>query len=342
MTMKKQIASALKITIPLIVGVLLLWLTYRRMDFGSIAAIIRSGVNYPIILGSLFLGVGSNVLRGYRWQLLIEPLIPNEPPTRNRNAVYTSLGSYAINMALPRAGEVWRCAKMGRYEKISFSRLLGTLFTERVVDLVMLGLILLSMMVGAGSFFGNFFRNNPDLMNRAALLLTSVSFYVGLFTFFGIVFGFYYYMKLHHPQHCFTQFVLRLAEGIKSILHLKKAFRFILYSLLIWLGYFLYFYVTFFAFDFTRDLGIGVGLIAFAMSALAVIVPVQGGIGPWHFMVISALTAFGITREDAGAFALIVHTLQTLGTIIAGIIAIFLLPLANKDYIRVSKDSMIH
>ncbi len=332
--------SALKIIIPLIIGILLLWLTYRRMDFGSIAAVVRSGVNYPIILGSLFLGVGSNVLRGYRWQLLIKPLIPGEPPTRNRNAVYTSLGSYAVNMALPRAGEVWRCAEMGRYEKISFSRLLGTLFTERMVDLVMLGLILLSVVVGAGSFFGSFFQSNPELINRATLLLTSVSFYVILFACSGVVIGLYYYMKVCHPQHRFTQFVMRLAEGVKSILHLKKAFRFILYSLLIWLGYFLYFYVTFFAFDFTRDLGIGVGLIAFAMSALAVIVPVQGGIGPWHFMVISALMAFGVTHEDAGAFALIVHTLQTLGTIIAGIIAIFLLPLANKDYIRMSKETL--
>nr|WP_238320014.1 hypothetical protein [Porphyromonas macacae] len=102
------------------------------------------------------------------------------------------------------------------------------------------------------------------------------------------------------------------------------------------MGYFFYFYVTFFAFSFTGALGLGVGLIAFAMGSLAVIVPVQGGVGPWHFMVISALVAFGVAKDDAGAFALIVHTIQSLGTVIAGFIGIFLLPLTNKDYIRVS------
>ena len=59
---------------------------------------------------------------------------------------------------------------------------------------------------------------------------------------------------------------------------MKKKGKFLIQTVLIWLGYFLYFYITFYAFDFTMDLGLSVGLIAFTMSSIGVAVPVQGAI----------------------------------------------------------------
>ena len=47
---------------------------------------------------------------------------------------------------------------------------------------------------------------------------------------------------------------------------MKKKGLFLLETILIWSGYFFYFYITFYAFDFTKDLGISIGLIAFTMS----------------------------------------------------------------------------
>ncbi len=107
--------------------------------------------------------------------------------------------------------------------------------------------------------------------------------------------------------------------------------RFIIQTLSIWVGYFLYFYITFFAFDFTKDLGIRIALIAFAMSSLGVAVPVQGGIGVWHFMVISTLVAFGVNRTDAAAFALVVFTIQSVWVVLTGLFGIFALPIVNKE-----------
>ena len=85
-----------------------------------------------------------------------------------------------------------------------------------------------------------------------------------------------------------------------------------------------------FAFDFTRDLGVTVGLIAFTMSSIAVAVPVQGGIGPWHFMVIATLMCFGVKETDAAAFALVVHTVQTAWLGITGLFGVVALPFVNK------------
>ena len=100
---------------------------------------------------------------------------------------------------------------------------------------------------------------------------------------------------------------------------------------MIWGGYFCYFYITFYAFDFTRDLGITVGLIAFTMSSIGVAVPVQAGIGAWHFMVIATLVCFGVNENDAAAFALVVHTVQTVWTVLCGLFGIVALPLTNKE-----------
>jgi uncharacterized membrane protein YbhN (UPF0104 family) len=106
---------------------------------------------------------------------------------------------------------------------------------------------------------------------------------------------------------------------------------FIFYTFLIWLGYFLYFYICFYAFPFTKNLGWNCGLIAFGLSSIAVTIPVQAGMGAWHFAVVAVLGVFGVSSNDAMAFAICVHTIQAiLFTGIFGLFGIMALPVANK------------
>lgn len=69
------------------------------------------------------------------------------------------------------------------------------------------------------------------------------------------------------------------------------------------------------------------------MGALGIIAPVQGGIGAWHFMTIQALVFYlGVAIEpEAKAFALVVHSVQTIVVYIGcGLLAYILLPIVNK------------
>ena len=50
----------------------------------------------------------------------------------------------------------------------------------------------------------------------------------------------------------------------------------------------------------------------FVMGNIAFALPVQGGIGPWHLMVISTMMFYGMEETHAAAFALVAHTLMTL------------------------------
>lgn len=328
MDLKSVFRTVIKIFLPLTLGCLLLWFLYRNMDITEIWNVIKSGVDYRIILFSLLFGLGANLVRGFRWGVLIQSL---GEKFKMRNAVYAVLGNYAVNLVLPRVGEVWRCGMVAKYDNISFTKLLGTLLIDRVSDTIMVGLITLSIVTFNMDFFWDFFRKNPELITGFRSMFNSIWIYAFVvFFIFGVWFVFKYLSNFTLVQKA-KGMLRNIWTGIKSVWVMERKGLFLVQTLLIWLGYFLYFYITFYAFDFTRDLGISVGLIAFTMSSIGVAVPVQGGIGPWHFMVIATLTCFGVNENDAAAFALVVHTIQTAWVAVCGLLGVAALPVLNRE-----------
>lgn len=218
-----------------------------------------------------------------------------------------------------------------KYDKIPFTKLLGTLLIDRVSDTIMVGLITLSIVIFNFDFFGSFFAKNPALLDGFYSMFNSIWIYA--IVVFFIVGGWFIfrYMSNFTLVKKAKDMLNNIWTGIKSVWVMKNKSLFIAETLLIWIGYFIYFYITFFAFDFTENLGISVGLIAFAMGSIAVAVPVQGGIGPWHFMVIATLVCFGVNENDAAAFALVVHTVQTIWTGLCGLVGVVALPIINKE-----------
>jgi hypothetical protein len=109
---------------------------------------------------------------------------------------------------------------------------------------------------------------------------------------------------------------------------------FVFFTLGIWVSYFLHYYLTFFCFDFTADLGLGCALVTFIVGSIAVIVPTPNGAGPWHFAVKTMLILYGIADESALCFVLIVHTVQTMLVILLGIYAWVALNFTSKKSIN--------
>ncbi|MDR1097167.1 MAG: flippase-like domain-containing protein [Tannerella sp.] len=328
MDFKQIFRKIIQILLPLAIGMMLLWYLYRHQDLSEIMHVVRKGVRYDLLLFSLLFGLVGNTVRGLRWGMLIDSLGKR---VRKKNAVCAVWGNYAINMALPRVGEIWRCGVMSKYEKIPFTKLLGTLFVDRITDTLVVGSLTLCLCIFNIGFFRNFFAENPPVI--IAMLyrwLTSVWTYAGII-FLALIFWFVF-VRLKHLSAIkkITGMFRNIWAGFKTLWKMEHKVRFIIQTLLIWGGYFLYFYIAFFAFDFTKDLGIRIGLIAFAMSSIGVAVPVQGGIGVWHFMVISTLVAFGVDSSDAGAFAMVVFAVQTGWVVLVGLVGIAALPIVNR------------
>ncbi len=331
MDFKSILRTFLKVVLPLAFGCLLLWFLYRKMDVAEIWRVVKEGVRYDILLFSLLFGLFANIMRGLRWGLLISSLGER---FKMSNVIYAVLGNYAVNLVLPRVGEVWRCGVITKYDKISFTKLLGTLLIDRVSDTIMVGMITLLIFIFNINFFTSFFAKNPALLDGFRSMFNSIWIYVSIIIFIAVIWFIFTYMSNFTLVQKAKGLLNNVWTGMKSIWLMEHKMRFVLETFLIWGGYFCYFYMTFYAFDFTKDLGIAIGLITFTMSSIGVAVPVQGGIGPWHFMVIATLVCFGVNENDAAAFALIVHTIQTVWTGLCGLFGVVALPIINRERVE--------
>lgn len=97
----------------------------------------------------------SHVLRGWRWRQTLEPL--GAYPKRS-DCVDAIFISYAANLMLPRVGEVSRCGVLVKYDDVSFSKSLGTVVTERLVDTLCILLITGLTFMAQMPVFLRFFR----------------------------------------------------------------------------------------------------------------------------------------------------------------------------------------
>jgi len=322
---KKISVNFLKIVLPLVLGGLLLWYIYKDIELGQIAQVLNSDIRYGYLLLSLVFGLGANMLRGLRWGLLIEPLGYKPRKTLLMLAV---VGNYGVNLVLPRVGEVWRCGIVAKYDNQLFSKLFGTLIVDRLYDLIAIAAIFLLSFVLTPGFYLSLFQDEPSAafsLHNALLwggaLLVALVLAWGVFV---VVRHFAFYARI-------KRFFANVLDGLRSFWAMKHKGRFLAYTIGVWGGYFLYFYLTFFAFGFTHELSPAYGLAIFVLTCVGVMVPVQGGVGPWHFVVILGLVSLGIARGDAAAFALIVHTLQTLWVALTGFACVLAIPIVYNN-----------
>jgi hypothetical protein len=305
-----------KIVLPLLLGGLILYWMYRDFDFQRISHVLWHEMNWTWMLLSFPFGILAQMMRGWRWKQTLEPLGENPRRSVSVNAVFLS---YAVSLVIPRIGEFTRCGLLKRWEGISFSKALGTVVTERAVDTltVMLysGIILLFQL----SVFGTFFRKTGTSLDNilsgfslTGWLVTGVCGLAALLLVHLLLKNLSIYNKVKTTMS-------DIWEGVRSLRNIRSLPLYLFYTVGIWGCYFLHFYLTFFCFDFTANLGIGCALVAFIVGNFAVIVPTPNGAGPWHFAVKTMLILYGVQDEQALYFVLIVHTVQTMLVILLGI-----------------------
>lgn len=325
--MKKILKKAFKVVLPLFLGGFILVWVYRDFDFSRVGEVLLEGMDYSWMLLSLFFGMFSHVFRGWRWQQTLAPLGEYPSATTCVNAVFVS---YAANLVLPRVGEVSRCGALSKYEGVSFSKSLGTVVTERLIDacciLLLTGVTLLMQL----DLFQRFFVDTGTGLGALTRPLASPFFYAGLAGLVLLLVLLYYLLRSLSFFSRLKRVALNIWEGVFSLRNVEKKWLFALYTLLIWICYFLHFYLTFYSFEFTHDLGVEAGLVLFVVGTIAVIVPTPNGAGPWHFAVITMMGFYGISKENAGIFALLVHGIQTFLIILLGIYGAMALSLSTK------------
>ena len=318
----------LRFVLPLLLGGAILYWMYRDFDFRGMGRVMLHDMDWTWMLLSFPIGILAQVFRGWRWCQTLEPL--GERPRRSVavNAVFVS---YAVSLLIPRLGEFTRCGVLKRWEGISFPKALGTVVTERAVDtlVVMLysGLILLFAMSTFGTFFRQADASFENILSGFSLtgwIVTLICGVAVLLLLHLLLRHLSIYNKVKMTMH-------GIWEGVVSLRHVRNLPLYLFLSIGIWVMYFLHYYLTFFCFDFTEDLGLGCALVSFVVANFAVIVPTPNGMGPWHFAIKTMLILYGVADEHALWFVLIVHTVQTMLVVLLGIYGWAAVSLSRKE-----------
>ena len=315
----KNWRSILKIVLPLALGGAILWWMYRGFDWATLSLALTSGMDWTWMWLSFPFGILAQVFRALRWRQALRPLGEHPRLHTSINAIFLS---YASSLVVPRMGEVLRCGVLKRYDGVSFSRGVGTVVTERVVDMLMIAVLSLVVFVLQIPVFVAFFERTGVSLNVFLRQFTTTGWVVTiasavLIAVMGIV--------LLRRVKLFTKtrsVLTDLKDGLLSIRQVDGVGLFLFNSFAIWACYFLHFYLTFFCFKSTEGLGLDVAMVAFVVGTFAVLVPTPNGAGPWHFAVKTVLMLYGVGGDDGALFALIVHTVQTLLVAVLGVYAV--------------------
>ena len=331
--MSKNVIGALKYVLFFALGVFVLWLISRKVDFEEVKKAFV-GANYYWILASIFFSVMSQISRALRWQMLINS-IGHKP--KFINTFLSCYVLYLVNLFVPRAGEVARCTVLSGTDKIPFAKLVGTMIIERLADFIMLVFLAIAIFAFNLSIIVKFFEVHPDLKDGILRFMTTQN--IILLVVLGILFlaAFVLLLKRRRKRKEKKESLWsKLMEGVYSISKLKNKWLFIGHTVFIFLMWLCMLYVVFLAYEPTAHLSIRTGMVVFLMSGIAMLLPIQAGIGPYHFMVSQTLVLYGVPLIYGIPFSYLVHTTTNLVYIILGGIAAALIFMLNSGNVTFS------
>lgn len=327
--MKKKILSILKYILFLGIGVFLMWWQFSKMTGLQKEAFFNSlrNAHYVYIIPVFIMAILSHLSRAIRWKILIETM-DYKPSTAN--TLYATLCGYFANTFVPRAGEILRCTLLGRYEKIPFTKLVGTIITERLFDFFCYLIIIVITILIQIETVTQFVKQKISQITPGE---TNFPFVAILFIIIAAVLIFYFAAKFlfikykdHHLLIKIKGFTLGIKEGLSSIAHLKRKKAFLGHTLFIWSMYLLQIYIGFQALSDTSHLGIRAAFSVLSLSTLAMIIA-PGGLGAFPVAVQQVLLIYEV---DNISFGWLMWGVTTGIVIFAGLISFALIIYTNK------------
>jgi uncharacterized protein (TIRG00374 family) len=291
-----------------------LLLTFQKADYNWVAV-------------SVFIAILSHLLRALRWEQLLAAMAYKPGTVRTFSAV---LIGYFANFLVPRLGEVSRCGSLKKTADIPFEESFGTVITERLIDL-------LSLVVLVGITF--IFEWEPlqqslfptlKLPSGTLIITASVLGLIGL----GVLWKFKDLLKNIGEESKIGNMLLGWIAGIGSIRNLAAPGKFILYSIGIWVCYYLSTYALFLAFPISENLGLSAALTVLVMGTFGMATPTQGGIGAYHSLVASAFVFYSLAYKDGFMLATFFHGTQMITLLLLGgfsfILTLFLPKISSR------------
>lgn len=289
-----------------------MWYAFRGIQLDEVLKAL-AGVDHRVVLAAIILMVYSAFVRAQRWRYLV---LPQKKVPLSSLFSATMIG-YFGNAVLPlRMGEIMRAYSLGTLEKISQSNVFGTIILDRLLDMVgLVGVIILfTVMYPLSSAFGNILLIICIVTTLAVVLV----YWLGKTKLPWDMLAEKFPFLQRGIGKTFWQMLEKIIEGVTAIRDTHHSFRITMYTVYLWVIYYVYLIILVKAMHLELDwVSVGILLIT---TTLSISVPsAPGYIGTYHAVAVAVLTQlFEVDMPSAQAFAVVMHAVGYIPFIIIG------------------------
>jgi uncharacterized protein (TIRG00374 family) len=304
--------NILKIIISVAVSVIAGYLAFRNVQLNDVIAGIRQADSISVAI-VLLLIVGSQLLRSSRWGLLLDPL---EPLSQRLLLPITSIGFLFVWILPARLGEVARPYLLQQNSRVGLSPAMGSVVLERLIDSSFLVLLLTICLpaLKLPALILSAFKGFVFILLAAVLLLLFGSlpaFRERLFKFISMVL-----------PASWSEFLTRIADtfysGMQAVMSAKRLLSILALTSIIWGTGLAAFLVLFHSMDL--QLGLLAATTVLVLTCLGIALPAAPGfIGNYHYACIVAMGLFGVAKDTALAYAILIHFLTMVVLVAMGL-----------------------
>lgn len=294
------------------VGLLLLILAVRQVDWVSVGAALR-GVSPQWLAAGIAGFTTAHIMLALRWRALVEA---EDPISLGDAFDFVMIGAVAGLVLPARLNEVARAVAAGRYHSLSASRLLGTIVVERLLDVIAL--------LGFGVAL-SLLMNIPAFVQAALTTLFGAAVAIAIVLWMGergpLGAIAHLVARLRGPLSRTLPIFDRFLSGIAVLRETRRLPRALATTLLAWLCSAVAATCNIAAF------GIEVPWYAGAFVVLVInlggIIPAPpAGVGVYHYMAMLALGLWVTDSSIAFAFALVAHASSFASTLVLGSVSL--------------------
>jgi len=315
----------LQLTVIAALTVLFLWLFLKNANLRDVGTILRNTA-----FGWVLIGFATNILalvfRTVRWRNILDP---NDPPPFY-DTFFANCVGYMLSTVLPvRAADVARPALLSRRTHHRFAGALGTVLTERILDLTTILLLFIYYAVRRWSDLSH----DPhvgrwlEIVRVGAIASTAV-----LAALWFFILGLYFFRPFIRRMHegvgrivprrfreAWMHFFDTFAETTRIAHHPRALVKIVLCTLGVWGCLTSQFWVGTQAVH--HSLPYDASFLVTGVTTVGMAIPTPGGIGGFHKTCQFVLTRFYDFDVDASvAIAVLFHIIGTFPIIAVGLI----------------------
>ena len=314
----------LRILFILALTILFVGLFLRNSDLQKVSGIIRT-VRLPWLGLGLACNVGALLCRTLRWRTILNP---EDPPPFYATFFANAVG-YMLSTVLPiRAGDVARPALLSRRTNVKFSTALGTVLTEKILDLLaILSLFIYFVIVSRAAFLadprtaGKFLLVQSAAVTAGCVLAAMVTFLLSMLFFDQKIRRLHEFLGRGLPARFRTGW-MRFFDSFSYSLRLSRH-RFALLKVVgltagIWMCLTGQFYFSLLALG--HPLPFSASFFISGITIIGLMIPTPGGVGGFHKACQIALTNFyHFDVNTSIAVAILVHIVGVTPVVLTGV-----------------------